>query len=266
MRPDCRSVYEIIQEKCRFKGIAFPTFKSLEREPERSELETEWSNMLAHQLPFLPPFEQFWSELSQVFEWLTGGAKPVTLERISFDPDEDVTWAPPATAQPWGARVPLEIIRFAGANRLCVNLGYEGSLRLVEPYSLRRTKEGNLVLNAIRVDDREPRSYRVDRIESAEVVQKTFSPVYAVELSPSVPIHAPLQSKSTRSARLRRSGGTLCSKRVFSTPSLRYVLKCTTCGKQLTRQTFNATLKPHKSKSGHLCYGTCAQYIMQKYS
>lgn len=53
MRPDRRSVYDIVQEKCKFKGISFPTLKSLAHEPERSELETEWSNMLAHQLPFL---------------------------------------------------------------------------------------------------------------------------------------------------------------------------------------------------------------------
>lgn len=108
-------------------------------------------------------------------------------------------------AQSWGARVPLEIVRFAGANRLCVNLGYQGSHRIIEPYSLRRTKEGNLVLRAIRVDDREARAYRVDRIENAEVVQKTFNPVYAVELSPSGPIHAPLQSKPARFARSKRS-------------------------------------------------------------
>ena len=33
---------------------------------------------------------------------------------------------------------PLEAIRFAAANRLCVDLHYLGGVRRIEPYSLRR--------------------------------------------------------------------------------------------------------------------------------
>lgn len=35
----------------------------------------------------------------------------------------------------------LETIRFAAANRLCVDLGYKGETRRIEPYSLRRTRK-----------------------------------------------------------------------------------------------------------------------------
>ena len=42
----------------------------------------------------------------------------------------------------------LERIRFAAANRLCVDVGYEGDVQRVEPYSLRKARGGNVVLYA----------------------------------------------------------------------------------------------------------------------
>ena len=63
----------------------------------------------------------------------------------------------------------LEIIRFAAANYLCVDLTYDGTARRIEPYSLRQTAEGNFVLHAIRSDSGEHRSYRVDRMRGAAV-------------------------------------------------------------------------------------------------
>ena len=30
----------------------------------------EWNNMLAHQLPALSPFDEFWNQLPDVFAWL----------------------------------------------------------------------------------------------------------------------------------------------------------------------------------------------------
>ena len=40
----------------------------------------------------------------------------------------------------------LERIRFAAANRLCVDVGYEGDVQRVEPHSLRKARGGNVVL------------------------------------------------------------------------------------------------------------------------
>jgi len=156
---------------------------------------------LAHQLPALPPFEEFWNELSHVFDWLAGITAPPVLERVPVSPgyQEDTRWTPPPVAQAWGMHVPLEVIRFAGSNHLCVSLGYDGTKHIIEPYSLRRTQAGDLLLHAIRVEDREHRSYKVEKIESAEVLQKSFTPVYTVELTPGRPINASLQTRSTSS-------------------------------------------------------------------
>lgn len=214
LRPQPALIRKILEEKCRYKSIDFPSMTKLREEPRRSELEAEWENMLGHQLPILPPFQQFWEELPSVFSWLLGGTIPVVLEPI---PDIPVSHAPVVGPTHRAARVaptertpsrqplsshpltrsarPLEVIRFAGANRLCVLLGYNGTKRLVEPYSLRLTKEGNLVLHTIRTDSREPRAYRVDRIESAELTQRSFVPVYEMELTATGPVYAPPQGR-----------------------------------------------------------------------
>lgn len=85
----------------------------------------------------------------------------------------------------WGTAAPLETIRFAAANRLCVDLSYQDTHRLIEPYSLRKTRDGNIILHAIRHDSGDHRSYRVDRIEEASATRTSFMPRYLVELSPS---------------------------------------------------------------------------------
>ena len=261
MRPDRQNVSRIIKEKCEFKGIPFPSLKALNAEPQRSELESEWANMLAHQLPALPPFAQFWQELKLVFEWLEGRAVPAAPKHLAFEANEDREWFPPATAQAWGRRVPLEVIRFAGANHLCVNLGYQGSKRLIEPYSLRRTKSGDLLLHTIRVDSRQHRSYKVDDIESAEVTTMTFTPFYEVELSPSGPIHAPQQTRRNSEGGIRRSvyrGG-------FQRPAIKYVVECPVCGKHFTRSTRNMVLNQHNDKNGYPCSGRHGIYVDTKY-
>ncbi len=85
----------------------------------------------------------------------------------------------------------IEIIRFAAANRLCVDLDYLRSTRRIEPYSLRRTQDGNIILHAWNVDANEHRSYRVDRIEGARTTDRIFTPRYAVELTPEGPVRVP---------------------------------------------------------------------------
>ena len=266
MRPDREAVHRVLEEKCRFKGISFPTLRSLEqKEPQRTELQTEWANMLAHQLPALPPFEEFWNELSHVFDWLAGAAIPV-LERIQPEPGrelEDTQWTPPPVAQAWGMRVPLEVIRFAGSNHLCVNLGYDGTKRVIEPYSLRRTQAGNILLHAIRVDSRKHRSYDVDKIESAEVLQKSFTPVYTVELAPGGPIHAPLQTRSSTASPFGKGFSTRRSMGGVAGP--KYVVQCSLCGKRFTKTTMDTSLRPHKSKGGYPCSGSYGQYVETKW-
>ncbi len=178
-------IFSTLEKKCRFKDMSVPIMKTFRNRPEREELEVEWENMLAHQLPALPSFEQFWVELPEVMDWLHGEGGKAKLKAMSFGRESiDETWRPPSMAQAWHTEVPIEKIRFAAANRLCVNLYYKNSYRLIEPYSLRRSKSGNLLLFAVRHNTNEHRSYRIDRIQHAEITNTSFVPKYTVELTP----------------------------------------------------------------------------------
>jgi hypothetical protein len=71
------------------------------------------------------------------------------------------------------------------ANRLRVEIDYRpeqgrSGPRVVEPYALRRTSEGNIVLFVIN-DRRQLRSYRIDRIAGIKPTAQTFTAVRRVE-------------------------------------------------------------------------------------
>lgn len=185
-RPERLILLEALRKKCDFKGISLPSAETLNDRPERIELEKEWANMLTHQLAALPSYEQFWQGLPEVFEWLYQAVAKVTVPAIPADGMAlDESQQLPAMMASWhtATTAPLEIIRFAAANRLCVDLAYQGSTRTIEPYSLRMTKDGDLLLYAVKHDTQQNRSYRVDRIEGARVTNTSFTPKYAVELT-----------------------------------------------------------------------------------
>jgi hypothetical protein len=189
---DATVIRTILAEKCRAKGIPVPTLDSVRIEANWEALESEWSNMLAHQLPVLPPLEAFWNEIVDLFAWLEKGIKASALPRVPFGSGEiaPVHTSIAVPMQVWHTPVPLETVRFAASNHLCVKLGYDGTQRIIEPYSLRQTREGHLVLHAIRVDNREHRSYRVDRIQSVQATTQSFKPVYRVEFTGVGPFRA----------------------------------------------------------------------------
>jgi hypothetical protein len=62
-----------------------------------------------------------------------------------------------------GTGTSLEPIRFAGANRPSVDLGYYGTVRRIEPYSLRVSRAGDLLLYALRADGSGIRAYASTR-------------------------------------------------------------------------------------------------------
>ncbi|MCY4088458.1 MAG: WYL domain-containing protein [Actinomycetia bacterium] len=85
----------------------------------------------------------------------------------------------------WRQGAPLELVRFAGANRLKIEIDYraeEGRWRprVVEPYALRMTRDGNLLLFVVN-DRGQLRSYRVDRIAGVRVLDTPYRPRYIVE-------------------------------------------------------------------------------------
>ncbi|HTT65256.1 MAG TPA: WYL domain-containing protein, partial [Bryobacteraceae bacterium] len=162
--------------------------------------------MLAHQLPVLPPLNDFWDALPEIFTWITSGAE---IPRRAFIQHGAGEIAVRTRVLPMGvpirSRSTLEIVRFAAANHLCVDLTYDGGVRRIEPYSLRQTAEGHFVLQAIRSDSGEHRSYRVDRMQSATVTSQVFTPRYAVELTSTGPLTIAPSTAMPRTASTRRT-------------------------------------------------------------
>lgn len=227
----------VLIETCRMKAVPVPKMEDIAHSPLRAELESEWSNMLAHQLPTLPPFDHFWTELPKIFAWLEERVPKEALAPVRLGAEELPGWTPPPDVWTLGAGVPLESLRYAATNHLCVELAYrneqgELSTPIIEPYSLRSTRAGALLLHAVKVDTRDGRSYRVDRIHSIKVTTRPFRPKFQIEFSPTGPINAPPSAPKARlgifqgALRKERSPGLKLGKR-FGSSTRAYSLRST---------------------------------------
>ena len=275
LKPDLPRLMQALREKCVFKNIGVPDMLSIQQSPLVTELRVSWAQMLAHQLPSLPPFDGFWAELPEVFDWLYQRVVQPVLGSVAVSAETDTGWHAPAMASSWrglGIVAPLEVIRFAAANRLCVQLTYRkerGELTqpIIEPYSLRRTRDGNYLLYSVKADTGEDRSYRVDRISAASVTQRAFKARYQVELTEAgfqpVPDTPPRSVAPVASFRQPRAIGS--ARKNANTGGPKYVYRCTVCDKTFTRSTFGGTLNEHKSKQGYPCFGRLGTLVKTQY-
>ena len=183
--PNVSELQEVLKQKCEFKGIAIPKTDDILK--QESNLKGTWQVMLGHQLPYLPPFDSFLQVVPQLFKWLEGQSSQE--EKTLYKLLEDETLVYEQTSRlPLSQNIKsyIELIRFASANRLCVNLKYQNSTYKVECYSLRKTKEEQLILYAWDTDKNEMHSYEVNHIQNVEVINDNFSPKYLVELTPKI--------------------------------------------------------------------------------
>lgn len=222
-------------------------------ESHKESLEGSWANMLGHQLPNLPPVESYWSELPAIFEWIERGQEPVIPTAYPLNPGETTFRERPGRVLTvrQGAQH-IEVIRFAAANRLCVELDYDHKTRIIEPYSLRKTLDGNIILHATRTDNNQHRSYRVDRIQGARVTNKVYTPRYEIELTPAGPVVLP-----PTTVNVHRTSGKTRSPRGTSHTNFgpKYIFECPYCQKKFTRSKNNPTLQKHNDKNRWPCSG-----------
>lgn len=196
-------VMEILERKCEFKEVPVPTHEAVTAPDKVADLRADWQAMLNHQLPQLPPVDDFLETLSRLFGWL-GGEERVALEPVPALEPIEVAWTPPPTIARWPGGAPLEQIRFAGNNHLLVELAYQGSTRLIEPYSMRRSQAGNLLVYALKHETGEVRAYRVDRIQGVQITDMPFTPRYAIELSAALPVQTGRRGPRPGARRPRR--------------------------------------------------------------
>ncbi len=182
-RPQSAALLEVLEQKCKHRGLAVPTLGDLNT--HRVDLRGSWQPMLGHQLQALPPVDTFWEALREFFAWLQTGVAPAEPARYQMaageTPLRERTLRLPVSRR---AQSCLDSIRFAAANRLCVDVKYQGTLRRVEPYALRRTPDGEIVLDATSASDGEHQRYWIDRLQGTRVSGQSFIPRFAVEVGP----------------------------------------------------------------------------------
>jgi hypothetical protein len=266
----------LLRKKCAFKSIPVPTVTSLGA--AAAELIADWDTMLRHQLPVLPPFESFWAVLPEFFTWLQSGAAPPALATAPITAGEQVFRPAVGLLRREGVYGSsfLESIRFAGANRLCVDLNYRSedgraSVRRIEPYSLRRSRAGDILLFAVRSADGQSRSYRLDRILAAAVTGQSFAPRFEVELTPADLGPVPPLARSRSFAAIRQLQPRQAPAFRASRPTRRhktgpiYIYQCGVCQKKFRHSKRNPRLGPHKAPGGWNCSGRHGIFVETKY-
>lgn len=267
-----KHIRSVLEEKCAHKNIPIPTFATIENSPHKAELISEWKNMLAHQLQVLPPFEQYWEDLPKLFSWIEGTFVPTTLATIS---SEGEAWTPPPTMWVSGTGLSLEPVRFAAVNHLCLEIDYmkqgmEFKKYLIEPYSLRRTKDNNIILKAIKHNSHTPDgTFRTDWIRKIKVTHQTFKPRYKIEFSLTGSIGAqPTSRKSDYNVGSYSSGWGAkrsSTRRSKASPwGMKYIFQCGTCMKHFTKSTNDPKLRAHKNSYGSQCSGRRGYFVGNK--
>lgn len=278
--PASAVVRDVLDQKCVYKGIERPNLAGMAA--YQDALEQNWVPMLAHQLPSLPSLDVYWDALPEFFDWLE---REVVVERprLGTVSGEGELYRPPygRLGLKTTSGGSLELIRFAAANRLCVELDYTDqkgrrSTRVIEPYSLRRAQNGNVLLYAVRADNGQIRAYSVSNINGASITNRVFVPRFQVELSPGslseLPVHSTAgglgslglppsrtQAVTPRRAQQRRKQS------VSSRSGPTYIYRCPICQKTFRRKSMDGRLNPHKGKNGFNCMGRTGIYARTDY-
>jgi Nucleotidyl transferase AbiEii toxin, Type IV TA system len=195
-----------LKEKFRFKSLPEPSVDLIFSRIDFDLLKANWESQLIHQVQVLPSVESFYNDLRAALSWWIEEIQlePV-LATISKSNQEEIL--PPVHFPEWqtlqsrvgiGQRanaafvsgqsaIQLDHIRFAARNRLSIQITYHGVQRLVEPYSLRRPRTGNLLLyvNELRrgaYPGGGIKAYKVSEIVNTSITELAFIPRYKIEL------------------------------------------------------------------------------------
>ncbi len=201
-----RKVRELTRRKFEFKGLALPAVEEMMARIDAAVLEVDWNNALGHQLPVLPPAANFLVGLRQTVTWTLlevsppapppavpapSGEQPMPVLRFPRSPALGTVGlgraipAGMAAAPAYSSR--MDRIRYAARNRLLARVRYHGVTRLVEPYSLRMPKTGNLLLYVFETQrglgpGEGIKAFKVAEIGDVDVTSQAFHPRYLVEL------------------------------------------------------------------------------------
>ena len=182
-------VCSVLAKKCSYKNIAIPTLEQIEKHDKMEELKSEWSNMLAHQLPNLPPLESFWQDIPPFFEWLNSKLNEQTL--ASAGKKDETVFQLGRVVNAYSVNPALQRIQFAAANRICIELRYHDKVRTVEPLSFRTASSGNRLFYGYEREVGHTKAYALEKIQGVNVTNIPYIEKYPVEISASGMISMP---------------------------------------------------------------------------
>jgi hypothetical protein len=161
----------------------------------------------------------------------------------------------------------------AGKDQTLLKVVYQGSERLVEPYSLKfqersdgAAKEYLYVWNRSGGSSPKPgiRMFIPGNLGAIENTQEKYEPQYEIELCRAgeypedrflYDVNKKREREYKKLNKIRSPRKPRMLKTQASSYGPTYVYKCSNCGKLSYRKYMDGTLKPHKSKNGFVCYG-----------
>ena len=183
-------VYNVLKKKCSYKKINVPTFESIKNHEKLEELDSQWHNMLAHQLPALPPLESFWIDLDPFFQWIEGSL--IEQQLVSLSELDGEIFQPDRISSAYSINAVIHKIQFAAANRVCIELQYHNKTRIIEPLSFRQAKSGNKVFYGFEKDRDSPKSFSLSKIQAVTITNLSYRErQYPIEINASGHIMMP---------------------------------------------------------------------------
>lgn len=170
-------------EKCKYKSVSFNTIDDFLTTDKEDELRSDWQVSLPHQLNYLPNFDIVRDEfLSLIVKLLPPLATPKISSYVEAIPAAGRSYISiPQSFYTGVYRRPIDILTQAGRNGLMVRMTYKNEFRLVEPYSIKVTKDRNLTFFGWQQGDYHIKQFRVDRIQNIELTDQSFYPKFPVE-------------------------------------------------------------------------------------
>ncbi|MGH7627600.1 MAG: nucleotidyl transferase AbiEii/AbiGii toxin family protein [Gemmatimonadaceae bacterium] len=237
---------EVFEEKCAAKQLACPSLSEIiALVDQNDELRAEWANMLAHQLPQLPPIDGMLARVGEALAWLTPVPVAVAVAPPTLAAPAAEAIVAPDSTHVWRSAVPLEAVRFAGTNHLLVRFVYSGKTRTLEPYSLRRSGRGNLLLYGWELESGQIKAFDDAKISQLSITDQSFTPRYRVEFAPGAALTAPMLASVPR---VRRTATRPSRVRPHSGPT--YVYVCPVCSREFRHQRRDPALRWHKTRDG----------------
>ena len=185
---DPNQTKDIAIKKFHFKGLESPTVERIMDSIDKEVLKSNWEHQLAHQINILPSVDSFIDDLGDALAWWL--EPEIAKPSLKTDPKALGKIVPrnlfPKTNWQTGPS-PIDLIRYAARNKLCVLISYKGSTRLVEPYAMRYTSTGNEILYVWEVEkDRMlsnmHKAFKTHEIDSAGISDRVFVPKWEIEL------------------------------------------------------------------------------------